>query len=145
MKNKMLGLAVGLIVAVAALKAYAVQQNLDSHGIGDSANTASTFVFRDASGNFSAGAISASGAVAVTGDVVSVATSSTSNFPVRLRGAYTTTQLASLSAAPGDIVVNITVPMICVSSATSAALPGAWVALSTAASNAQGVRPSCTL
>lgn len=49
--------SIGLIVALLGLAgtAFAVQQNLDSHGVGDSLNTAGAFAFRDSAGNIDFG------------------------------------------------------------------------------------------
>ncbi len=58
---------------------------------------------------------------------VAVSSSATANYPTRSRGMYTSTQLSTLSAAPGDTAWNITNSCICYSSATTTPLAGAWI------------------
>jgi hypothetical protein len=74
-----------------------------------------------------AATLATTGAISTTGASVSVSSSTSANFPYKIMGAYTTTQLATLSAPPGGVVFNITNSNLCVSSATTVALAGAWV------------------
>src|SRR3990167_3530584 len=78
-------------------------------------------------------------AIGTTGISQSSGTNSLAS--IRLRGAYTTAQLDALSAAVGDIAYNYTLGDLCRSSATTAALPGAWVRISS--TNQDGTKITC--
>lgn len=117
------GLLAGLfVVSFLAFNALAIQVNPTSNVICDSASTAETCVYRDTSGNFSAGTITASltGAVTTTSGVVQVSSATTSAFSLSLDGAYTSAQIqAKTPARKGMLVYNTTLSVICVSTGTT--------------------------
>lgn len=77
--------------------------------------------------------VAATGAITSASGGVAASSSSSANWPIKLKGAYSSTQLATLSASPGEVVMNTTLGQLCPSSATvaSGALGGAWVMPST--------------
>jgi hypothetical protein len=109
---KRIGLTV--IASILASVAYAITTNPASNVTADSDNTAFTIPYRDSSGNFVAGTISAK---------ISASSSTTSGFTITLEGAYTTAQIqAKTPTAAGQLVYNSTLANVCVS--TGATIQG---------------------
>lgn len=77
------------------------------------------------------GTLTAAGNIAATAATISASTSATSNFPIKLKGAYTSTQLSTLSGVPGEVVYNVTINAVCGSTAAAGGTVGAWVMPST--------------
>lgn len=125
-------LASGLLAVVTAMQAGAQGTIAKVHGSGkDKLVVESGGEIAIASGGTitGAGAITAA-SIALTSSV-SVATATAGGVTGRFRGAYTSTQLSTLSASPGDFAINSTITQLVFSSATSSALPGAWIMPST--------------
>ena len=119
MNRKSILLAVfAIALSIAVRYARAVSGPLGFGVLFDSANTASTAVYRDGSGNFSAGTVTASltGAVTTTAAFVSVSSATTANSPFSLDGQYTTAQIqAKTPTVAGQLVYNTTLANVCVS------------------------------
>ncbi len=120
----MKGIIVGLALLMLAGYAYSESINPASNALADSANTARTIAYRDANGDFAAGtitvtAISGSGAISTTGGV-KASSSTTSNLPFVLDGMYTTAQVqAKTPTAAGQLIYNVTLGDVCVSTGTT--------------------------
>ncbi len=87
------------------------------------------------------GAVTQNAALTAQGTTIGVSSGTNSLATLRLRGVYTTAQLDALSASVGDIVYNFTKNDLCRSSATTTALPGAWVRISS--TNPDGTMITC--
>lgn len=90
-------------------------------------NTAADSVTIPAQVNISSQVTITGGSLTVVAQPISVSSSATGLYPLRIRGMYSSTELSTLSANPGDLVLNVTLGTLCQSSATTAALPGAFI------------------
>lgn len=118
----------GLMLAVLAVEiGRADSVNPASNVTADSANTAGTIVYRDSSGNFAAGTITATAVTAATSltvsaGKVSVSTAAVGATALVLDGSYSTVQLRlKTPTAVGQIIFNTTLGNICVSTGTATA------------------------
>lgn len=79
-----------------------------------------------------AGAVAAGGAITTTSGGVSASSGTSSGATAfKIKGAYTSTQISTLLALPGEVVFNVTTGNVCPSTGTGAGLTGAWVNPST--------------
>ena len=119
MKKMLLAVLVGMVCLIPG-RLYAVSVNPTSNILCDSANTGETCIYRDTTGSFNTSTAS------TTAGGFAASSSTTANYPARWRGSYTTTQLQTLVAEPGEVVLNITLGAVCTSTATTTGLAGAW-------------------
>ena len=119
MKKMLLALLTGAVISIPG-SLYAITANPTSNIYCDSASTAETCIYRDKTGSFNTSTAS------TTAGGFAASSSTTANYPARWRGAYTTTQLQTLVAEPGEVVLNITLGAVCTSTATTTGLAGAW-------------------
>lgn len=122
MKRTLVGFLLGLLAATGI--GYAITVNPASNVTADSNATAFTIPYRDANGDFAVNDLDATTISVASGTAAGVVTG-------RFRGAFSSVQLATLSASPGDFAFNTTITQMVLSSATSTALPGAWIMPST--------------
>lgn len=62
----------------------------------------------------------------ISGASIGASSSTSGGFTMKLKGAYTSTEASTLSAAVGEFIFNTTLGTICQSTAVAAALPAAW-------------------
>lgn len=124
-------LVLAVLILGLAVAGYAIRVNPGSSASGDSASTAETLVYRDASADFAADvvtvatlaattSITLTGNQAVTSGSVQVSSSAVGAASLTLDGAYTTAQLvAKTPARTGMLVFNTTLLEMCVSTGTA--------------------------
>lgn len=120
MKNKGLLFAVFALLVACLNRLSAVQVNPTSAVLGDSANTASTLVYRDTNGDFSAG-------IASVTAIVPSNTTSSRNHTVTLT---TTSLLALTPTATGDIYSAVSSAGLFLKHCTSTGTSAGAVAIS---------------
>ena len=139
MKRMIVALIVGLLAATGA---YAITVNPASNVTADSEATANTILLRDSSGNSAVNALTAT-TLTATAASLSVSSNTTGSIQFDFRGAYTSAQIALLTAVEGDVVFNVTTGAVCPSSATSASGPLAAAFVYPSTTSAPTVRAPC--
>lgn len=138
--NKLKRLVLG-VVAIGALLGVAGQmfpaqatalRTLTLNVLTSTSGTITTLV----STTFSAATVSATGAISTTGGGVKASSSTSSNLPLVLDGMYTTAQIqAKTPSAVGQLVYNVTLGNVCVS--TGSATAQAYKLVGTASTTCQ--------
>lgn len=110
------------VLCLIGIYAHAIQVNPMSNVLADSANTAQTIAYRDTNGDFVVGIVTATTVNATSG--VRISSAATAVVLMNFVGAYSDSELATKTAALGQIVFNTTLYAVCAASGTTG---GAWV------------------